>query len=369
MMIKQIILEYTKEAVRNTCLGLYLTEEEVERRFYKNIECVNIENVLNYESPKIIDGILIVDSKILNKNTEYEKSILTSFGIYSILGCCKKHDVMNEILATYFASLSVRKGEYRQVKTMFGTNYSFLNHNRIFSKYISIFHELIGEEAIAWLTSKIDDKHSFYDNLYELINYMSIKGSFSKRSLKSLKRALKNMYQERDYIFHSDELCRAIEDVYNNQFSELIKRFSSKYDFQHFIKFCDDLRLSKYNFKSIGERYDLDLSGITLSCKEQKTMNNIFDIFDNFDSFPLSYEDIDSKCREYLLIQSSSIYYKQSLIKNENKFINKMIISKFIIPAINKYGISDEEEAALEMLNVPYTYFLKKDRRNKRSKV
>lgn len=338
------ILNYTKEAVKKTSLRLYFNDEEIEHRFKKNIQSIHLEEVLNFEIPKIVDGTLVINPRLLNNNNqEYVKEVLTSFGLYSIISDCKKYNPVNDMIATYFSALYVRDDDYRVISSLKEGHYSFLNHNLIYNSQISIFHELIGEETIAKLVSKIDSKHSFYDNLYELIQYMSVKNGFSKRDFHKLENLMEKACQECDKILHISNMNTLVRKAYPI-FNKITKRFSNEHSFNEFFQFYERLLSSKFNYKNIKKMYNLDLSDINVSQEELLGLKRILNMLNNDIDFSIdNYYDLCLRCAEYVNLNSCLLSSLIQKVNNKQHLIDNLLLIKFVLPLSDKYGISNEE--------------------------
>lgn len=345
------ILNLTKKAVRNTYLSSFLTEEEVERRFYKNILNIGVDDTIDYscEVARFTEGKIYINNSIYKKSDEYVEEVLTSIGIYSILGNCKEYNVTNSILADYFAKLSLNRLD-TSLDEKPSVKINMFNINSIFDKHILLFHELIGEEAMAYLASRIDENHTFYDNLYGLINHMALKGSFDKKTLKKLNKLLKKMYEEQKDVMKKENKYKLKKSVYEDKFIQIINIFKEKYDFEGFCKFMNKLKSSKYNFKNISKQYGLDFSNFNFSSYEAKVMNELIDKLNSFDFNVDSHEDISYLFKDDISLESSLILYNQNKIKNKKNFSINMLIEKLILPAVEKFGLSSREKDVLNHL-------------------
>ncbi len=353
--IKNKIVEYTIEAMHKTALGEYFTDDMVKMRICANIEYIDFRKVLNCESPIIKDGILSIDKSILNMDSQYVKEILTSFGIYSVISDCKKFNVTNDMLATYFSSLAVNGDNYRYIDELKCN--SFLRHNLTYSNQISIFHELIGEEAMAVLCSKIDKKHSFYDNLYILIDYMKIPNSLDKKSLKRIEKLMNSMYNATNNTLGTRRIYDLVKNTYFGKFKIIIDKFSTKYSFVKFFKFFDMFKKNKYSIRYIEKEYDISLDNIRLSSEEKMGLSKILDILCNADLSINSYSDIDSRCKEFLELQGKKIVSSREEIVKIEDLIDMLLVTKFVSPLIQKYGLDDKDSKSMQKI---FPYILKK---------
>lgn len=343
--VKRSIIEYTIQAMHNTALGQYFSDDVVEKRIRENIEYIDFKTVLNYESPIIEDGILSINKDLLSKDFEYVKEVLASFGIYAVLSNCKKFNVVNDMLATYFSALAINGVNYKHIDQL-NCN-SFLKHNFIYSNQISIFHELIGEENIAVLCSKIDDKHSFYDNLYKLINYMSIPNSFSKKDFKRLENIMNCIYNQSNKGLGVSKILNIVRNTYG-KFKVIMNRFSSKYSFGEFFRFFGEFEDKDFSLKSVNKKYDINLNDIDLSNNDKIGLTKIMNILYNTDLDISDYSDVDSRCREYLDLQYKSLSdLRKGILKKEN-LVDMLLVSKFVIPLVTKYGVNKQETKSIK---------------------